>query len=269
MKNVLTIAGSDSLSGGGLQADLRTFKEYGVNALNAVTCIVTVDPKSDKFTIYDVGQDFLQEQLETSLNQEENVDMIKIGMLGNLDIAKQVASFLQQHPDIPVILDPVLSLKEEGHTSNEEIVSFFREKLLPLGLVTTPNLKEAELLSGLTPIDSIEKMKEAAQMIQATGVEQVVIKGGQRLPGKWAVDVIYDGQEYVILRDEKLSNGYNNGAGCTFASSIAAGIALGLTPKEAIVKAKEFVHEAIEYGQPFLPGLGNVYQGGKKYTVNK
>ena len=126
MKNVLTIAGSDSLSGGGLQADLRTFKEYGVNALNAVTCIVTVDPKSDKFTIYDVGQDFLQEQLETSLNQEENVDMIKIGMLGNLDIAKQVASFLQQHPDIPVILDPVLSLKEEGHTSNEEIVSFFR-----------------------------------------------------------------------------------------------------------------------------------------------
>lgn len=261
-KKVLTIAGSDSLSGGGLQADLRTFQEYGVKGLNALTCIVTVEPETDQITVHEVSEKMLRSQLEECLNQEVAVDVIKIGMLANLETAKIVAEYLKQ-VNKPIVLDPVLALKESGLTSGQDIVNFFNQELMPLAIITTPNLKEAELLSGIKEINSLEKMKEAAQVIHKTGVKHVVIKGGQRLPGNTAYDVFYDGVDFLILQEKKLENGFNNGAGCTFASAIASGISLDYPMKEAVIRAKEFVYEGIQYGIPFLPGLGNVYQGGK------
>ncbi len=263
MKKVLTIAGSDSLSGGGLQADLRTFEEYQVTGLNVLTCIVTVEANTDKVTVTELPLSLLETQLEECFNEVPAIDVIKIGMLANIETAKVVVKALKKHREIPVVLDPVLALKESGLTSSQDIIDFFKTELMPLADITTPNLKEAELLSGLGKLDSLEKMKEAAQLIHKTGVKHVVIKGGQRLEGRLAYDVFYDGQNYMILEEDKLLNGYNNGAGCTFASAIASGMALGYHLETAVRKAKSFVYEGIEYGIPFLPGLGNVFQGGK------
>lgn len=260
MKKVITIAGSDSLSGGGLQADIRTFKEYGVESANVVTCLVTVDPKTDQVTVHDVTSDMLKAQLDASLNDTSELSAIKIGMLANLETAEIVASYLVKFIDIPVILDPVLALKESGLTSKQTVIDFFIEKLVPLATIVTPNLREAELLSGVK-IDSLETMKAAAEKIHQLGARSVVVKGGQRLSGKTAYDVFYDGYEFVVLEEPKIANGFNNGAGCTFASGIASGIALEMTVLASVEASKQFVYEAIKNGIPFLEGLGNVYQG--------
>lgn len=267
MTKVLTIAGSDSLSGGGLQADLRTFKEYQVEGANVLTCIVTVAPNTDEVTVLGVSLRALKAQLRECLAKESEVDVIKVGMLANIEIAKVVASYLKEINHIPIVLDPVLALKESGLTSSQDIIDFFMTELMPIATITTPNLREAELLSGLTGIDSIEKMVEAARIIHKTGVKNVVVKGGQRLKGETAYDVLFDGNKVTILEEKKLANSYNNGAGCTFASAIAAGIATGLSMEESVKKGKVFVYESIKYGIPFLPGLGNVYQGRKSKSL--
>ena len=256
---VLTIAGSDSLSGGGLQADLRTYKEYKIEGSNVLTCIVTVAPNTDEVTVLGVSLPTLKAQLRECLSKENEIDVI--------EIAKVVANHLKEVKDIPIVLDPVLALKESGLTSSQDIIDFFNTELMPLATITTPNLREAELLSGLVGIDSIEKMEEAARIIHKTGVKNVVVKGGQRLKGETAYDVLFDGTTVTILEEKKLANSYNNGAGCTFASAIASGIATGLTVEESVRKGKAFVFESIEYGIPFLPGLGNVYQGGKNKSL--
>lgn len=264
MKTVLTIAGSDSLSGGGIQADMRTYEEFDVCGLNVLTCIVTVTPQTDSVKIYEVPTELIEEQLQTCFKQK--IDVIKIGMLASIEVATLVVSYLKKYPKIPVVLDPVLALKETGLTSSKEIITFFKEELMPLATITTPNLKEAELLSGLEGISTLAGMELAAKKIHKTGVKNVVIKGGQRFPGEKAYDVFFDGQEIQILTEKKLSNGYNNGAGCTFASAIASSIARGETILNAVMNGKKFVYEAIKYGIPFLPDLGNVYQGGKNKT---
>lgn len=263
MKRVLTIAGSDSLSGGGLQADLRTFEEYNVSGKNVVTCLVTVEPKTDKVEVHEVSKEILKRQLESCLSDFEKIDGIKVGMLASIETAKIVAKYLKKNTQIPIILDPVLALKETGLESDQSIIEFFRAELLPLATLTTPNLAEAELLSGIEPIDSLEKMKQAAKIIYQTGVSYVVIKGGQRIKGSVAYDLLYDGSDYTIFEQQKISNGFNNGAGCTFASAITSGIAKGWSVEKSVKEAKIFVYEAIEYGIPFLPDLGNVYQGAK------
>lgn len=259
MKKVLTIAGSDSLSGGGLQADLRTFSEYRLAAENVVTCIVSVEPETDKVSIQEVFTLNIEKQL---MSIDNDLLAIKIGMLGSIETGRLVASFLRERENIPVVLDPVLALKESGFESNQKIIDFFKQELLPQATITTPNLKEAELLSGMNSINNLEDMKVAAVKIYQTGVKNVVIKGGQRLEGKTAYDVLYNGREHAVLEQEKLSNGFNNGAGCTFASAICGGIANGMSVEMAVKKAKIFVYESIKYGIPFLPELGNVYQGG-------
>lgn len=267
MKRVLTIAGSDSLSGGGLQADLRTFTEYGLEASNVVTCLVGVDVNEDKVEIHEVSTQMLKHQLK-KVEESNEIIGIKVGMLASIETGKLVASFLKTK-ETPIVIDPVLALKESGVESNQSVIEFFKKELLPLATITTPNLREAELLSGIDPIDSLEKMEEAAIRIYQTGVKNVVIKGGQRFEGTMAYDLLYDGEKSVILEQQKIKNGYNNGAGCTFASAICSGLAKGMDVLESVKAAKIFVYEAIEYGIPFLSELGNVYQGGKNKTIDE
>ncbi len=267
MEKVLTISGSDSLSGGGLQADLRTFEEFNIIGENVVTCIVTVEPKTDKVKIDEVSLEMIKNQLDYCLKDSANLKAIKIGMLANIETAKVIASYLKGIKNIPIVLDPVLSLKETGLDSGVQIINFFKDNLMPLATITTPNLKEAELLSGIENIDSLEKMKKAAKLIHKTGVTYVVIKGGKRMEGPIAYDLFYDGSQYTLLEAKKIRNGYNNGAGCTFASVIASEIAKGYPIEQSVKNAKLFVYDAIENGIPFLPDLGNVYQI-KKSKVN-
>lgn len=261
MKTILAISGSDTLSGGGLQADLRTFYEYGLQAKQLLTCMVTIDQLVDGVTVYDLKKEVLIKELD--FIKKQKLDGIKVGMLANLETAELISEYLSTQ-DRPVVLDPVLALKESQYTGNKEIVPFFKKVLLPKSTVTTPNLREAELLSGISSIKTTDEMKEAAKIIFETGVTYVVIKGGERLDKQIARDILYDGHMFVQYDNPIINNGYINGAGCTFASAICANLVNQLPIEKAVADAKTFVFNAIENGVAFTPELGNVWQQAKE-----
>lgn len=238
----LTVAGSDVTGGAGLEADLKMFEEYGVFGTAVLTCIVTFDPNAG----WDHHIDFMEpdvvaRQLESALSVAD-FDVIKSGMLGSVESALLLAEKLRDDPR-PYVFDPVLVCKGSG--TMVDLRQLFIDNLVPQADVITPNLEEAAILSGVESIDSLEDLQEAARIIHGLGAKAVVAKGGARLGGDDALDVFYDGSTMVTLRTPKVHNELVNGAGCSFASSIAAGLATGLTPLEAAIKAKEVVAHAI------------------------
>ncbi|MGG5316247.1 bifunctional hydroxymethylpyrimidine kinase/phosphomethylpyrimidine kinase [Enterococcus sp. AZ072] len=253
-KNILTIAGSDTLGGGGLQSDLKTFEQYQLFGLTAVTCIAVVEDK--EFIIQDLSSKLLEQQLQTI---QSGVDLagIKIGLINNIRSLQVIKHFLQKQ-NVPIVLDPVLAFKETTEVYQKNYRDLMIQELFPLATIVTPNLKEAELLSGLSITDELS-MKKAAENIQQQGKTSVVIKGGQRLAGKTALDLYYDGNEFELYRKPKLMEKTINGAGCTFASAIASNLVLGKSSTEAIQQSKKFVYQAIQHGVVLKNGDGNVW----------
>lgn len=244
-KKILTIGGSDILSGGGIQADLATYANYNLYAFMALTSIVTV--MEDNFFVNPVDTPIFKDQLDNLENIE--VSAIKIGLLPNKQILDLTADFLK-NKNAPIILDPVIVFKENNDYEVSEIRDLFIEKLLPQATVITPNLIEAEILSN-HKIKNMSDMKEVAKILYSFGPKNIVIKGGNRLEQDKAIDLFYDGEEFKIL--EKVILRKNNyGAGCTFASSIASNLAKGVDVYDSVRNAKEFVFQAIknsnEYG---------------------
>lgn len=239
---VLTIAGSDVSGGAGLEADLKMFEEYGAFGTAAVTCIVTFDP-ADNFShvIEFIDPEVVTRQLESTLAVHK-FDAIKSGMLGSVENALVLAEKLKTN-ELPYVFDPVLVCKGAG--TMVDLKDLFVDNLVPLATVITPNLEEAATLAGIEPIDSVEGMIEAAKIIHGQGATNVVVKGGARLAGADAIDILFDGQKVTTLRSRKVNEKLVNGAGCSFASSIAAGIATGLNVEDAVVSAKEKVAHGI------------------------
>jgi pyridoxine kinase len=262
-KKILTIAGSDTLSGGGLQADLATFSEYGLFGMTAITSIVT--EISDEFFIHPVNEKIFVEQLQTL--DKFDIAGIKIGLLPTPEIIFAVEKFLQEFQHVPVVLDPVLVFKETGDAKMNEMKRLMVERLFPFADIVTPNLVEAQLLSE-TEIHTLADMEQAAKIIHSFGPRYVVIKGGARAPGNIAVDVLFNGSEFVELSVEKIQSVSNNGAGCTFSSSIASNLVLGLSMDEAVRDAKEFVYAGIQNGIPLTENIGNVWQGARRFEKN-
>lgn len=264
-KKVLTIAGSDSLSGGGLQADLATFNEYGLFGLSIITSIVTVI--DDAVDIHVVPLNVLSQQLSSVLALSD-IAAIKIGFVPNIEAIELIAQRLK-HVTIPIILDPVMVFKETNRTEMQGLLRAIREQLVPLATVVTPNLIEAELLADQS-IETLDDMKHAAQQIKSVAEQTIVIKGGNRLAGHDAVDVVLDeDNRHFILSQDKIKQSLlcNNGAGCTFAASITANYAIGANAQEAITNAKEFVYHAIKQGitlNQTLP-VGTVWPGANRY----
>lgn len=256
-KMILTIAGSDTLAGGGLQSDLKTFENYQLFGLTAITCIAVV--KDHQFEIKDLPAEVISEQLDT-IRETIKLDGIKIGLIHSLEGIELVREFLT-HYKVPIVLDPVLAFKETDQTYNQTYKDALVEKLFPLAEVVTPNLKEAEILSEMK-ITTIAEMKQAAQKILLLGPKAVVIKGGERLSGTLASDLYYDGEQFELFSKPKLAKPTINGAGCTFASSIAANLVQGKPLIEAIAKSKAFVYHAIENGVYLNAAEGNVWYGG-------
>ncbi|RQW13873.1 hypothetical protein EH198_03080 [Paenibacillus rhizophilus] len=157
--------------------------------------------------------------------------------------------------------------KGEDELLSPESAEAIRELLLPLATVITPNLFESGVLSGIGKISTLDDMKEAAAVIQRQGAKTVVIKGGKALGGDKAVDLFYDGAEYTVFETDKIEPAYNHGAGCTFAAAITAGLATGLSTREAVAKAKDFVTAAIRAGYAFNNYVGPVFHGG--YRLNR
>ncbi|MCM3586807.1 pyridoxine/pyridoxal/pyridoxamine kinase [Mesobacillus maritimus] len=259
LKKVLTIAGSDSSGGAGLQADLKTFQELGVYGMNAVTSIVTMDPNDWHHVVFPQPVEHVEKQLDTILSV--GIDSMKTGMLGSVDIIELAARKIDEYKLDKVVIDPVMVCKGEDEVLMPENTDAMRELLLPRATVVTPNLFEAWQLAQTGPIKTVDDMKEAAAKIHDLGAKYVMIKGGSKLEHEKAVDLMYDGKEFHLFESEKFNTTYTHGAGCTFAAAIAAGLGKGLPAEEAFSVAKDFVSEAIKHGFKLNQFVGPVMHG--------
>jgi len=260
VKKVLTIAGSDTSGGAGIQADLKTFQELGVYGMTALTTIVTMKPDGWNHEVHPLPVETLKKQLETILSV--GIDAMKTGMLGTVEIIELAAKVIDENKLGKVVIDPVMVCKGEDEVLNPETTDAMRELLVPRATVVTPNLFEAGQLAKTGPIRDMDQMKNAAAIIHDQGAKYVVIKGGSKFDyeGK-AVDLLFDGKNYKLYETEKLGTTYTHGAGCTYSSAIAAGLAKGQSVEEAIDTAKVFITEAIRHGFKLNEYVGPTWQG--------
>ncbi|WP_017473568.1 bifunctional hydroxymethylpyrimidine kinase/phosphomethylpyrimidine kinase [Amphibacillus jilinensis] len=259
MKKTLTLAGSDSSGGAGIQADLKTFQEHDVYGMTALTSIVAMAPNNWSHDVTPIDVKTVEKQLNTILSV--GIDAMKTGMLGSVDIIELGASKIKEHKLDKVVIDPVMVCKGEDEVLQPENTDAIRELLLPIATITTPNLFEAGQLAQTGPIHDISGMKEAAQKIIERGAKTVVIKGGKALKHDQAIDLFYDGSDFLLLEKDKVATNYNHGAGCTFAAAITANLAHGMSVKEAVIAAKNFVHAAITHGWKLNQFVGPVMHG--------
>ena len=260
LKKTLTLAGSDTSGGSGIQADLKTFQEHGTYGMTALTCIVTMDPKAGwKHNVFPIETSTVESQLKCAFSV--GLDAMKTGMLGSVEIVELGAKYIEKHNLKNVVIDPVMVCKGEDEVLLPETVDAARELLLPKAIITTPNLFEAGQLSKLGKIKTIDDMKNAAHRIYEFGAKNVVIKGGRAFEHNKAVDLFYDGKSFVLLETDKLDTSYNHGAGCTFAAAITANLANGKNIADAVFHAKEFVTTAILHGWKLNEFVGPVMHG--------
>ena len=254
MTKIATIAGSDASGGAGLEADLKTFEEYGLYGMAAVTLIATMDPDNAwSHKVFPLGEDALRSQLQT-IFKGVGVAAVKSGMLGSFYAVDLTQEYVARYKITNYVLDPVMICKGAGEALNPELNAAVAEKLLPLAEVATPNLFEAEQLSGLKEITSVGQMKEAARLIYAKGARHVFIKGGAKLQETVkasqpkAVDLLFDGKDFHLLEEDLVKSTWTHGAGCTTSAAIACALARGLSVREAVLLAKKFITASLKAG---------------------
>lgn len=245
----LTLAGSDASGGAGLEADLKTFQEFGVYGMTAVTVIVAQDPKDWSHPVYPIGLDVIAKQLDTIL-EGIGVDAMKTGMLGTKEIIDLGAEYVKKYNIENFVVDPVMVCKGADDVMNPDTVKHLSDTLLPLAKVVTPNLYEAGFLSGLGPINTIDGLKEAAKKIHSLGAKYVLAKGGAKLEYPTAVDIFYDGKDFTLLEGVKIDTCWTHGAGCSYSAAVTAGLANGRPVLEAVKDAKKFISSAIKASFP-------------------
>ncbi|HEY8487351.1 MAG TPA: bifunctional hydroxymethylpyrimidine kinase/phosphomethylpyrimidine kinase [Limnochordales bacterium] len=250
----LTVAGSDSGGGAGIQADLKTFFALGVFGTSAITALTAQNTVGVQ-GVFPVTAEFVARQMDSVL-QDIGADAAKTGMLFDAAIIEAVADRLRAYRVERLVVDPVMVAKSGDPLLAPQAVEALRRLLLPLALVVTPNLPEAETLCGFA-VRSPADMRRAAQQLHQLGCRYVVVKGGHRVdePGR-AVDVVYDGREFVELSADRVDTPHTHGTGCTFSAAIAAYLARGLAPLEAIGRAKQFITRAIQKARPVGQGRG-------------
>jgi hydroxymethylpyrimidine kinase/phosphomethylpyrimidine kinase len=251
MKRILTIAGSDSGGGAGIQADLKAITflcGYGMSVLTALTAQNTLGVQA----MYEVPVPFVEKQIDSVLS-DIGADAIKTGMLVNAEIVEVVAKKMKQYQVEKVVVDPVMVAKSGDSLLRKDAQEALIKRLIPLSMVVTPNLMEASVLTGLK-VRSIEEMKKAAHRIYQLGSKHVVVKGGH-LKGK-AIDLLYDGEKYEEIEGPRIETKNTHGTGCTFASAIATFLARGDTVSEAVRKAKIFITMAIQSSLALGKGTG-------------
>jgi hydroxymethylpyrimidine/phosphomethylpyrimidine kinase len=253
MKKALTIAGSDSGGGAGIQADLKTFMAFGVYGMSAITALTAQNTVGVQ-GIFDVSPEFVREQIR-SVMTDIGTDAAKTGMLSNAGIVKAVAEAVREYRIPNLVVDPVMIAKSGAPLLTPEARKALGEELLPLATVITPNVFEAEAILGRR-IEDLDAMKKAARELKTIGCQWVVVKGGHLDIESQAVDVMCDGKELILLRSPRWESMYTHGSGCTFASAITAGLAKDLTPPDAVKRAKNYVTEAIRKGFSIGSGHG-------------
>lgn len=254
-KKVLTIAGSDSGGGAGIQADIKTISACGCYAMSAITAI-TVQNTTGVSGIHPVPAQTVSEQISAVLD-DIGADAVKIGMLHSSEIIKTVKNDLVKHKIKTVILDPVMVAASGDKLLQDEAIETLKNELIPLAMVITPNIPEAEILLG-KKIRSPEEMAIMAKELSLNRTVSVMLKGGH-LTTNELTDIFYNADDDQILemKSKRVDTQNTHGTGCTLSSAIASFIALGLPLNDAIRKADDYIHKAIKSGAGYTTGKGH------------
>ena len=252
--SVLTIAGSDSGGGAGIQADIKTISALGCFATSAITAI-TVQNTVGVTGIHSVPAEIVRDQIKAVMDDIEP-DVIKIGMIHTKELAIIIAETLHQYPTVPVIFDPVMVATSGDKLIEDDTIAVLQKCLFPLATVVTPNIDEANFLSNLM-IRNVDDMKEAAHRILQTDCQAVLVKGGH-LEGESVFDLYIDqsGKELFFTSDYIPTDNVH-GTGCTLSAAIASYLAIGYAVDEAVQYAHFYIHEAIAHGKDVTTGHGN------------
>ncbi len=246
----LTIAGSDSGGGAGIQADLKTFSALGVYGTSALTAVTAQDTRSVR-EVFLLDPDLVGAQIDAVM-EDISPAAVKTGMLGGAEIVRVVAEKAARHRIENLVVDPVMAATSGDTLLRADAVKNLTELLLPAALVVTPNLDEAGILAGF-PVSDRRSTRRAARAIHSLGPRYVVIKGGHRR--RDADDLFFDGREMIFLPSPRLTGESLHGTGCTFSAAITAFLARGFQPREAVASAKAFMMAALE--NPLRPGRGS------------
>lgn len=251
VKRVLTIAGSDSGGGAGIQADLKTITVLGAFGMSVVTALTAQNTRG-VMGIHEVPAAFVAMQFD-AVASDIGVDAAKTGMLSSVEILQVVAAKVKQYGIEMLVVDPVMVAKGGARLIREDAREALIKELIPLACVVTPNIPEAEILSGIA-ITGPEDMQKAAVIIHKQGARHVVVKGGH-LNGA-AVDILYDGRRFHDFTTERIATRDTHGTGCTFSAAIATGLALGKSVYDAVGAAKKYIQEAIRHAYRIGGGHG-------------
>ncbi len=253
----LTIAGSDSGGGAGVQADLKTFAAHRVYGMSAITA-VTAQNTLGVYAIHDVPPEVVTRQIELVLD-DIGAGAIKTGMLSSAATVDSVANVLSRYCGIPLVVDPVMGSTSGSALLNGDAIEALRERLFPLATIITPNIPEAEALTGLH-IDTPSGVRRAAEALYIPGGPAILIKGGH-FDAPTATDWFFDGDHWREFSAPRIDTRNTHGTGCTYSAAIAARLALGLPLAEAIALAKQYVSGAISRGLVLGHGHGPLDHG--------
>ena len=249
----LTIAGSDSGGGAGIQADLKTFSALGVYGASVLTALTAQNTEGVNGIVETTGG-FVAKQMRVVL-KDIGADVIKIGMVPNEDTIESVHyTYMEFAPDIPIVLDPVMMAKGGHPLIDREAIHLVRQHFLLHAHIATPNIPEAEVLTGME-IHTLNDMKHAAEIMITLGCQAVLVKGGH-FEGDNLYDVLFSEDGLEVFEDTRIDTPHTHGTGCTLASAIAAGLAQKMTLRDSVVRARAYVREAILSAPGFGKGHG-------------
>ncbi|MCR5724885.1 MAG: bifunctional hydroxymethylpyrimidine kinase/phosphomethylpyrimidine kinase [Treponema sp.] len=266
MKTVLTIAGSDSSGGAGVQADIKTFTALGVYGMSVLTAL-TAQNTCGVFAIQNIEAGFVREQLD-AVFCDIRPDAVKIGMTGSAPVVETIAERLRFYRAERIVVDPVMVSTSGSRLLEKSAVAALQEKLFPLATLITPNIPETEVLSGL-PVSSKTEMEQAARKIYDAAGCSVLVKGGHR--DSDSCDYLFTGEKGVWFESERIANPNTHGTGCTLSSAICAYLALGCNLEDAIRRAKAYITGALRAmlnlgkGSGPLNHMWNIYQNGEQH----
>lgn len=261
MKKVLTIAGSDSSGGAGIQADLKTFSAHGVFGMSVITA-VTAQNTQGVFAVQDIDSEVIVKQIQAIFDDIE-VDGVKIGMVSKIPTIEVISEQLQRYNPVNIVVDPVMVSTSGYHLLNQDAEEALIKKLLPLATLVTPNIPEAEVMTKRS-ISTLKDMEEAAQMIYQMGARNVLLKGGHLEDS--STDILFNGEEYTYYSASRIQTKNTHGTGCTLSSAITSNLALGYDIAQAVKEAKEYITTAIQHSLAIGKGVGPTHHF---YTLYK
>jgi hydroxymethylpyrimidine/phosphomethylpyrimidine kinase len=250
----LTIAGSDSGGGAGIQADLKTFAALGVYGCSAIASLTAQNTKGVQ-GVLPIPPAFVKAQIQSVLGDIQ-VGAIKTGMLATADIINAVADSLNNHAQIPLVLDPVMVATSGDRLLVEDAIKTLIEKLIPRATLLTPNLLEAAALLNQPVAKSIDEMQQQAELLLAMGAQSVLMKGGHG-EGEQATDLLLTSDGFELFSAARIATKNTHGTGCTLASAIAAGLAKKLSLRDSVEQAKNYLHNALLHSNELTIGQGS------------